>query len=92
MERIIKMCPSIKMRYHLFKTFLSPVLFVLILYVPVNYLTGLNQYKQRKKYLAQGHNTMRPVSIVDLLLNVLPIVCDSSVFVFVLLCITLCPF
>ena len=29
---------------------------------------------------------------VDLLLNVLPIVCGSSVFVFVLLCITLCPF
>ena len=30
--------------------------------------------------------------VVDLLLNVLPIVCGSSVFVFVSLCITLCPF
>ena len=30
--------------------------------------------------------------VVDLLFNVLPIVCGSSVFVFVLLCITLCPF
>ena len=30
--------------------------------------------------------------VVDLLFNVLPIVRGSSVFVFVLLCITLCPF
>ena len=30
--------------------------------------------------------------VVDLLFNELPIVCRSSVFVFVLLCITLCPF
>ena len=30
--------------------------------------------------------------VVDLLFNVLPIVCGNSVFVFVLLCITLCPF
>ena len=30
--------------------------------------------------------------VVDLLLNVLPIVCGGSVFVFVLLCIILCPF
>ena len=30
--------------------------------------------------------------VVDMLFNVLPIVCGSSVFVFVLLCITLCPF
>ena len=30
--------------------------------------------------------------VVDLLYNVLPIVCVSTVFVFVLLCITLCPF
>ena len=30
--------------------------------------------------------------VVDLLLNVLPIVCRSSVFVLILLCITLCPF
>ena len=30
--------------------------------------------------------------VVDLLFNVLPIVCGSSVFVFALLCITLCPF
>ena len=29
---------------------------------------------------------------VDLLFNVLPIVCGCSVFVFVLVCITLCPF
>ena len=29
--------------------------------------------------------------VVDLLFNVLPIVCGSSVFDFVLLCITLCP-
>ena len=29
--------------------------------------------------------------VVDLLFNVLPIVCGGSVFVFVLLCITLCP-
>ena len=29
---------------------------------------------------------------VDLLFNVLPIVCGSSVFVFVLLSVTLCPF
>ena len=29
---------------------------------------------------------------VDLLFDVIPIVCGSSVFVFVLLCITLCPF
>ena len=32
------------------------------------------------------------VVIVDLLFNVLPIVYGSSVFVFVLLSITLCPF
>ena len=32
------------------------------------------------------------VVAVDLLFNVLPIVCGSSVFVFVVLCITLCPF
>ena len=31
-------------------------------------------------------------SVVDLLLYVLPIVCGSSVFVFVLLCLTLRPF
>ena len=30
--------------------------------------------------------------VVDLLVNVLPIVCGSSVFVFVLVCIALCPF
>ena len=30
--------------------------------------------------------------VVDLLLNVLPIVCGSSAFVFVLPCITLCAF
>ena len=30
--------------------------------------------------------------VVDLLLNVLPIVCGRYVLVFVLLCITLCPF
>ena len=30
--------------------------------------------------------------VVDLLFNVLPIVCGSSVFVFVFLCITLCSF
>ena len=30
--------------------------------------------------------------VVDLLFDVLPIVCGSSVFVFVLACITLCPF
>ena len=30
--------------------------------------------------------------VVELLFNVLPTVCGSSVFVFVLLCITLCPF
>ena len=30
--------------------------------------------------------------VVDLLLNVLPIVCGCSVFVFVLLCMTLSPF
>ena len=30
--------------------------------------------------------------VADLLFDVLPIVCGSSVFVFVLLCITLCPF
>ena len=30
--------------------------------------------------------------VVDLLFNVLPIVCGSSVFVFDLLSITLCPF
>ena len=30
--------------------------------------------------------------VVDLLFNVLPVICGSSVFVFVLLCITLCPF
>ena len=29
---------------------------------------------------------------MDLLFGVLPIVCGRSVFVFVLLCITLCPF
>ena len=29
--------------------------------------------------------------VVDLLFNVLSIICGSSVFVFVLLCITLCP-
>ena len=31
-------------------------------------------------------------SVVDLVFNVLAIVCGSSVFFFVLLCITLCPF
>ena len=31
------------------------------------------------------------VVVVDLLFNVLPIVCWGSVFVFVLVCITLCP-
>ena len=30
--------------------------------------------------------------VVDILFNVLPIVCGSSVFVFVLLCTTLCSF
>ena len=30
--------------------------------------------------------------VVDLLFNVLPVICGSSGFVFVLLCITLCPF
>ena len=30
--------------------------------------------------------------VVNILFNVFPIVCGSSVFVFVLLCITLCPF
>ena len=30
--------------------------------------------------------------MVDLLFNVFPIVCEGSVFVFVLLYITLCPF
>ena len=30
--------------------------------------------------------------VVNLVFNVLPIVCGSSVFVFVLLCINLCPF
>ena len=30
--------------------------------------------------------------VVDILFNVLPIDCGSSVFIFVLLCITLCPF
>ena len=29
---------------------------------------------------------------MDLLFGVLPIDCDGSVFVFVLLCITMCPF
>ena len=32
------------------------------------------------------------VVVVDTMLGVLPIVCGGSVFVFVLLCITLCPF
>ena len=31
-------------------------------------------------------------AVVDQLFYVLPIVCVSSVFVFVLLCITVCPF
>ena len=31
-------------------------------------------------------------SVVDLVFNVLAIVCGSSVFFFVLLCTTLCPF
>ena len=30
--------------------------------------------------------------VVAILFNVLPLVCGNSVFVFVLLCITLCPF
>ena len=38
------------------------------------------------KFLKQGYLA------VDLLFNVLPITCGSSVFIFVLLCITLCPF
>ena len=30
--------------------------------------------------------------VVELLFNVLPIACGNSMFVFVLVCITLCPF
>ena len=37
-------------------------------------------------------NIIKSILVVDLLFNVLPIVCGSSVFAFVWLCIALCPF
>ena len=56
-------------------------------------LRQLNAFKPPKR-LRLLSVLRRGSVVVDLLFNVLPIVCGSwsSVFVFVLLCITLCPF
>ena len=48
--------------------------------------------RSRVKHLPLSHCAPGGYAVVDLLFNVLPIVCGSSVFVFVLLCITLFPF
>ena len=54
--------------------------------------TATLRKRMKKTKTKCDNNIIRSISVVDLLFNVLPIVCESSVFVFVLLCIALCLF